>query len=92
MAKTVRWHPIKSAPLDRRILVGWWDGEDWITLLACWDAQFDFEWDEEREEGAYKGAWTDNTVAHWGMEERNSCQPTHWRELPPPPPRRKRPA
>ncbi len=77
------WQPIETAPRDGT----------WIDLVAngrviagYWDAEFEFRWNEEKEESVPIGAWTDDAVASWGYEER--CRydsPTHWRPRPTPP-------
>lgn len=83
------WLPIESAPKDgtpvllfaetvhcreNRITVGWWD------------AQFKSEdYNEATDEIVWRAAWTDATVASWGMEETSELQPRVWRPLPAPP-------
>jgi len=78
---SAQWQLIETAPKDgTRILA--WVGD--AVLSIYWDAEFDFVWDEEADASKYEGAWTDDAVKSYGMEERNSYSPTHW--MPPPEP------
>lgn len=76
-----KWKPIETAPKGKRILLS----HRTEVYLGCWYDKFEsLEWDEEKDEQIYRGAWTDFTVAHWGYEEYVEIEPTHWMEAPEP--------
>ena len=86
------WRPIETAPRDECVLLASLvfvhaagRGPVWNITVGHWDAEFVFDWNEETDQTEYRGAWTDDTVASWGMEERTELHPTHWQPLPPPP-------
>jgi hypothetical protein len=86
------WRAIRYAPRNgRHVFIGWWDRDGtWQERYARWDARFTWRYDEASEREWYEGAWTDDTVEHWGCQERSSFFPTHFRHVPkapPPPPR-----
>lgn len=75
------WKPIETAPKDARILL--WNGS--FVTAGNWDATFETFLDDEADVPRERGAWTDHTVADWGMEENTELFPTHWQPLPEPP-------
>lgn len=79
------WRPIESAPKDEPCLIAWQHGGVWRIRHAYWDEKFEYNYDEESDTDGYIGAWTDNSVASWAYQERNSFEPTHWVALPNPP-------
>ena len=79
------WRTMDSAPKDRCILLASLavanagQGPEWAITAGYWDAEF--EWDNDE----HRGAWTDDTVASWGYQERVELSPSRWMPLPTPP-------
>ncbi|GBQ64900.1 hypothetical protein AA103196_1001 [Ameyamaea chiangmaiensis NBRC 103196] len=86
-ADVAAWRPIESAPRDGTNILASWQRNDGKTFVVrvYWDAEFSGETNEETGLYEWKGAWTDDSVASWGMEERHSYECTHWMPLPAPP-------
>ncbi len=87
------WRPIETAKqTDDPIMLAWQaviaEGARprWFMAVGWWDGEFESAgWDEEKDDVAYRGAWTDGGVGSFAYEEYRELHPTHWRELPPPP-------
>lgn len=78
----MEWRLIETAPKDgTRIQLAC--GE--LVTSGRWDAEFDCIWNDPRKAPIPIGAWTDGTVADWGMEKNIELHPTHWQPLPTPP-------
>jgi len=82
------WQPIETAPKDGTsvLLAEQIQGHGFVQTVGRWHAEFDSEYNADNDEIYYRGAWTDGTVADWGMQEYAELQPTHWQPLPAPPP------
>lgn len=81
------WRRIEDgAPRDgTRIIIR--DTEK-VVAIVRWDSEFSSSWSDETDDLEHTGAWTDDTVASWGYEERNTVTPVWWLPLdalPPPP-------
>lgn len=65
------WQPITTAPLDQRVLIGWFEvtGQDSMTV-AFWHST--------------RKAWCNTWMAFSSDKDQ---QPTHWMPLPDPPPK-----
>lgn len=80
------WRDISTAPKDGTpILIGWIDGNGWTERRAWWVDAFECVGFARSQNPKWRGAWSDNAVASFGMEEVHEYQPTHWMPLPPPP-------
>ena len=76
------WQPIATAPRDESKMLLWCPQYDDVRL-GWWDTEFRPDgWDEANDRCLYVPAWTDGTVADWGMEENQELHPTHWMPLP----------
>ena len=73
------WQPIETAPRDGSKILIFCNEE---IYAAYWDSEFKSEWDDEKDDSFYVGAWTDNAILSFAYEETNSYEPTHWMPLP----------
>lgn len=72
------WQPIKKAPKDRSIIIGWFRPAGHGLLSTEWNTRCAW-WDKEEK------AWTDWAVESFSYEEVQHYNPTHWMPLPEPP-------
>ena len=75
------WRPIATAPKDGTVILGFVPN---LRVVACWwDPEFEHVYtDATPDEPTPRGAWTDNAVQSFGMEEVKEYEPTHWMPLP----------
>ncbi|HZH10601.1 MAG TPA: DUF551 domain-containing protein [Microvirga sp.] len=74
------WKPIETAPKDGTKVLAVMPGG--FKSVVWYDAQFAYEYNDEKGESDYRGAWTDGTVASFAYEELTELNPTHWMPLP----------
>jgi hypothetical protein len=82
------WRPIKTAPKDQKVLVGYWNPHGkWRTVKACYYTQLrwsdEHHWSEGDGEYAPPG-WYEESETHDTILPLD-CAPTHWMPLPVPP-------
>ncbi|MES2289255.1 MAG: DUF551 domain-containing protein [Pseudomonadota bacterium] len=80
------WQPIETAPKDGRILAympNRIDGGAPYIAVIWWDDEFRTDdWDYERDELTYIGAWSAGRVGSFNYEEYAEEHPSHWMPLP----------
>jgi len=81
-----QWMPIETAPMDGTRVLLYDPMSSGLQFIGYWDARFESEWDEEKDDWKYTGAWTANEVESFAYEELATLRPTHWMATPPPPP------
>ena len=79
------WQPISTAPKDGTVILAYVPARG--RAFACrWEPEFEYIYHENGDNTTPRGAWTDNAVVSFGMEEVAEYSPTHWMPLPSAPP------